>query len=45
MKERNKFMINNSSLCIALFDGKPSGTKQTIDYAKSLNKEIIYINF
>ena len=45
MKERNKFMINNSSLCIALFDGKPGGTKQTIDYAKSLNKEIIYINF
>lgn len=43
--ERNKFMINNSSLVIALFNGKTGGTKQTLDYAKKqgLNLEIISI--
>ncbi len=43
MQERNRFMINNSSLCIALFDGKVGGTKQTIEYAKSLKKQIKFI--
>ena len=41
--ERNNYMINNSSLVIALFDGKHGGTKQTIEYALSqgLKVEII----
>jgi len=43
MLERNRFMINNSSLVIALFDGKNGGTKKTIDYAKKQNKNIIII--
>lgn len=34
MLERNRFMIDNSSKLIALFDGKNGGTKSTIDYAK-----------
>lgn len=43
MLDRNRYMINNSSLCIALFDGKPGGTAKTIEYAKQkgLNVEII----
>lgn len=40
MLERNRYMINNSSLVIALFDGKPGGTKQTIEYAKSQGLKI-----
>lgn len=40
MQERNRYMINNSSLVIALFNGKPGGTKQTIDYAKQHGLEI-----
>ena len=36
-------MINNSSLVIALFNGKNGGTKTTIDYAKSLDKEVVII--
>lgn len=43
MQERNKFMINSSSLVLALFNGKPGGTKQTIEYAKKLGKKIIII--
>ncbi len=43
MLERNRYMINNSSMVIALFDGKPGGTAKTIEYAKQkgLNIEII----
>ncbi|MBQ8424576.1 MAG: DUF1273 family protein [Clostridia bacterium] len=35
MLERNYFMVDNCSRLIALFDGKPGGTKKTVDYAKS----------
>ena len=44
MFERNQYMINNSSLVIALFNGKNGGTKKTLDYAKSLKKPIIVID-
>ncbi len=40
MHERNRYMINNSSLVIALFNGKSGGTKQTLDYAKSQGLKI-----
>lgn len=43
MLERNRYMVNNSSLIIALFNGLPSGTKKTIDYAKKQGLEIIII--
>lgn len=37
---RNKFMVDNSSLVIAVFNGQASGTKNTILYAKSKNLKI-----
>ncbi|MBR1890426.1 MAG: DUF1273 family protein [Clostridia bacterium] len=40
LHERNQYMVNVSSQVIALFDGKPGGTKKTIDYAKQIGKEI-----
>ncbi len=43
MQERNNFMVNSSSLGIALFDGKSGGTKKTIEYAEKQNVEIIII--
>lgn len=43
MIERNRFMVNNSSLMIALFNGLYGGTKSTIDYARSKGLEIIII--
>lgn len=42
--ERNRYMIDNSSVVIALFNSKPSGTKYTIDYAKKQGRNIIIIN-
>lgn len=43
MLERNRYMVNNSSLMIALFDGKAGGTESTIDYAKQQGLEIVII--
>lgn len=31
---RNKWMVNHSARVIAVFNGQPSGTKNTIDYAE-----------
>ena len=44
MNERNKFMVDNSSVCIACWNGKPSGTMNTISYAKHNNCKIKIIN-
>ena len=41
--ERNKYMVNNSSLLIALFNGCPGGTKSTIEYAIKQKLDIVVI--
>ena len=43
MQERNEYMINHSSLVIALYNGLPGGTAKTLQYAKQqkCNIEII----
>ncbi|MBQ8615006.1 MAG: DUF1273 family protein [Clostridia bacterium] len=43
MEERNRYIINNSSLVIALFDGQAGGTANTIKYAKQKGKEIVIV--
>src|SRR5574344_1657047 len=47
MNDRNKYMVDHSSTIIACFNGKPSGTGNTIKYAKEkgLNIKIINPNF
>lgn len=40
MLERNRFMITNSSLVIALFNGLSGGTKFTLDYAREQGLEV-----
>ena len=43
MLERNRYMVNNSSLMIALFNGLPGGTKSTIDYARKQGLKVVII--
>ena len=44
MKKRNEYMVNNSNLILAIFNGKKSGgTYQTINYALKTNKKVIII--
>lgn len=45
MLERNRFMINNSSLVIALFNGTNGGTKKTLDYANEQKKKVIILKY
>lgn len=40
---RNKFMVDNSDVVLTCFDGKPGGTKNTLDYAKEKGRKIINI--
>lgn len=44
MLERNRYMIDNSSLLIAFFDGISGGTKFTVKYAEKNGLEIVIIN-
>lgn len=37
---RDRVIVNNADLVIAIWDGKSGGTKYTIDYAKKLGKKI-----
>ena len=43
MLERNRYMIDNSSLLIALFNGADGGTKYTLDYARAKGLNIVII--
>lgn len=44
MIERDKYMVNKSSLLIAVFDGSKGGTKHTFDYAVKKGIEIVRID-
>ncbi len=44
MQKRNQYMIDKSDYVIAVWDGKPSGTGSTVNYAKQKNKKILTIN-
>lgn len=37
---RNKTIIENSDMIIAIWDGQSKGTKYTIDLARKMNKEV-----
>lgn len=41
MFERNRYMADRSAYMIAVYDGKPGGTKYTLDYALSKGLEVV----
>lgn len=41
MLKRNKYMIDNSSVLVAVFNGSIGGTQHTINYAKKKGLEIL----
>jgi uncharacterized phage-like protein YoqJ len=43
MLKRNRYMVDHSSVLIAVFDGVLGGTMQTINYARKKGLEIIQI--
>ena len=44
MQKRNIYMINQSDYVIGVWDGTPSGTANTITYAKQQQKKIVCID-
>ena len=42
-QKRNMWMVNRSSRLIAVWDGLPSGTKNTVDYAITKDVPVIRI--
>ena len=42
-QRRNEYMVNKCDLCLACFNFKPGGTKNTIDYALKQNKDLIIL--
>ena len=44
MMKRNKYMVDSSDYVIAVWNGRPSGTANTIRYAASKNKPIYYVD-
>lgn len=44
MQVRNQWIVDNSDRMLTCFDGSNGGTKNTVEYSISKNKELIYIN-
>lgn len=42
-QRRNEWMVDHSSRVIAVFNGEPSGTKNTVEYAKKAGRRIVLI--
>jgi hypothetical protein len=42
---RNTDIIDNCDMCIAFWDGKSTGTKDSIKKAKKMGKEILIVNY
>lgn len=43
-KKRNQYMVDRSSLLIAIYNGSKGGSKNTIEYAKKKNINIVVID-
>lgn len=41
MQVRNKYMVDNSDLVLAMFDGTDGGTANCVNYAISKNKQVV----
>lgn len=44
MQKRNEYMVDNSDYVIAVWNGKPSGTGNTVKYAMKNNKMVLLVN-
>lgn len=44
MHKRNRYMVDQADYIIAVWDGRPSGTGQTVQYAQRQGKPVIIID-
>lgn len=43
MQARNRWMVDNSIMLLAVWDGSPGGTANCVAYARSLNRGVYYL--
>ena len=43
-QDRNEWMVNHASRVIAVYNGQPSGTRNTIEYAKKKRVPVVLCN-
>jgi uncharacterized phage-like protein YoqJ len=43
-QKRNEWMVDNSDATIAIWDGQPSGTGNTVEYAQKQRKPVLVID-
>lgn len=44
--KRNRYLVDNCDLLVAVYDGKPGGgTAYTVDYARSVGREVRYVRW
>ena len=43
MHRRNRYMVDHSSLLLAVHDGSPGGTRYTIEYALRRRKDVLIL--
>lgn len=43
MQKRNKYMVDTSAVLFAVYDGQPGGTKNTVDYARKMERKILML--
>jgi uncharacterized phage-like protein YoqJ len=44
MQTRNCYIVDNSDVMLAVYDGTPGGTANTVNYANEVGKKLIFIN-
>ena len=44
MEKRNRYMVDHADLLIAVWDGRPSGTGKTVQYAQQQGKHVLMID-
>lgn len=44
MQKRNEYMVNNSDIVIAVWNGTRGGTGNCVNYARGKNKRIVYVD-
>ena len=44
MHKRNRYMVDQADFIIAVWDGRPSGTGKTVQYAQRQGKPVTIIN-
>ena len=44
LQKRNRYLVDNADIVLAVWNGTPGGTEYTVSYAKKKEKTLVIIN-